>query len=270
MRFRIIKDCERTGFVNMAIDDYFFEKCERKELDDCVIRIFRWNPPALSIGYHQKYERVLDEEYLKQMGFDVVRRPTGGKAVLHDKELTYSVVGSLSKGYFEGDSLDQTYHKISLALKKGLEILGLEPELEKRSNKIDVHNPSPCFLIPTQKEILIEGKKIIGSAQKRGLNAFVQHGSIPIQLDYEVLAKSTRNSEKDIPIFKESFADLRSFLPSLTKEELESALVSGFKEEFKGEFYEVPLNDEELKQIEKIATNKYSTEMWNKKKQESL
>lgn len=265
MKFRFIRDEARKGSLNMAIDDYFYSLAENESLDECVIRIFRWSPPALSLGYHQKYDSAADEQFLKEKGIDIVRRPTGGKAVLHAEELTYSVVSSLNSGYFEGDSLDKTYEKIAIALKKSLEFLGMKPELEKRETKLNVLHPAPCFLVPTKKEILVEGKKVIGSAQKRGLNAFLQHGSIPIKMDYELLAKATRNNLDDIPNFRKHFASLSEFCPQLDEEKLENALYEGFKNSFGGEFEERPLNEKELIEAEKIAKEKYDSEKWNKK-----
>ncbi len=249
----------------MAIDDYFYTLAENDNLKECVIRIFRWDPPTLSLGYHQKYETAADETYIMEKGFDIVRRPTGGKAVLHHEELTYSVVSSLLNGYFAGDALEETYEKIAIALKKSLEILGIKAELEKRETKLNVLHPAPCFLVPTKKEILVEGKKVIGSAQKRGNSAFLQHGSIPIRMDYEVLAKATRNKLEDIPNFKKHFAALSEFIPDLNEERLEHALYEGFKETFKGEFVETPLSENEIDEAKKIAKEKYQSEKWNKK-----
>lgn len=265
MKFRFIKDEARKGSINMAIDEYFYTLSEKEILKECIIRIFRWNPYALSLGYHQKYETSVEEDFLRKMGIDVVRRPTGGKAVLHAEELTYSVVSSLSYGYFKNDTLEQTYEKIALALKKSLKLLGLNPELEKRETKLNVLHPSPCFLVPTKKEILVNGKKVIGSAQKRGLNSFLQHGSIPIKIDYKLLAKATKNREEDIPNFKKHFASLSEFIPDLTEEKLENALFEGFKTTFGGNFEEFPLSDYELNEAEKIANQKYALESWNKK-----
>lgn len=265
MKFRLIKDNARKGSINMAIDEYFYSLAENEVLQECVIRIFRWAPPALSLGYHQKYELAADEEFLKKKGIDIVRRPTGGKAVLHFEELTYSVVSSLSYGYFEGNTLEQTYEKIALALKRSLKILGMNAELEKRERKLNVLHPAPCFLVPTKKEILVNGKKVIGSAQKRGVNAFLQHGSIPINLDYELLARATKNNLEDIPNFRKHFAALSEFCPELNEEKLENALCEGFKSEFNGDFLEKPLEKNELLEAEKIAKEKYNSERWNKK-----
>lgn len=265
MKIRFIKDTARNGFLNMAIDEFFFNKLENDETEECFIRIYRWNPPTLSLGYHQKYEMVADEEFLKSIGFGIVRRPTGGKAVLHHHEWTYSVCGSLKEGFFKNNSLEETYEKIALALKKSLYLLGIEAELERRTKKLNINHPAPCFMVPTQKEILVKGKKVVGSAQKRGLNAFLQHGSIPIHIDYETLAKATRNSLERIEEFKRNFSSLSEFKENLTYDELALALRDGFKETFEGDFYEKELTEEELKHASKIAEEKYSKDEWNKK-----
>ena len=265
MRFRLIRDKARTGAMNMAIDDLLFRQREEGNETSAVLRIFRWSPPALSLGFHQRYDVACDEEFLRGRDIDIVRRPTGGKAVLHHEELTYSVTASIEHGYFKDDALDRSYAKIALGLKRSLEILGLNPELEKRDRKLNVSSPSPCFLVPTQKEILVGGKKVIGSAQKRGLSAFLQHGSIPIRMDYELLAKATRNRAEDIESYREHFTSLGEFLPSLTEDQLEEALKKGFEEAFGGQWTESPLSPEELSEAEKIMNERYATDLWNRK-----
>jgi lipoyl(octanoyl) transferase len=265
MTFRLIRDCARDGALNMAIDDFLFQQREDGKDRSGVLRIYRWSPPALSLGFHQRYDIACDEEFLRSRQIDIVRRPTGGKAVLHYEELTYSVTASLEEGYFKGDALDLSYAKIALGLKRSLELLGLSPELEKRDKKLNVSSPSPCFLVPTQKEILIEGKKVIGSAQKRGVNAFLQHGSIPIKLDYELLAKATRNKSEDIENYRNHFTSLGEFLPGLTEEELENGLQRGFAEAFGGEWTDMKLSASELEKAEVIRKEKYGTDLWNRK-----
>lgn len=265
MKFRFIRDSARTGAMNMAVDDLLFRQREEGKETSAVLRIYRWSPPALSLGFHQRYDIACDEEFLRQRNIDIVRRPTGGKAVLHYEELTYSVTASLEEGYFKDDALDRSYAKIALGLKRSLELLGLNPELEKRERKLNVSSPSPCFLVPTQKEILVGGKKVIGSAQKRGLSAFLQHGSIPIRLDYELLAKATRNKAEDIADYREHFTSLGEFHPSLTEDQLEEALKNGFEEAFSGQWTESPLSPEELAEAGKIMKDRYATDLWNRK-----
>jgi lipoyl(octanoyl) transferase len=270
VNFRLIKDSARDGAFNMAIDDLFYQQREDRQETSAVLRIYRWSPPALSLGFHQRYDIACDEDFLRSRNINIVRRPTGGKAVLHHEELTYSVIASLEEGYFKGDTLDESYAKIALGLKKSLEVLGLKPELEKRDKRLNVLSPSPCFLVPTQKEILIGGKKVVGSAQKRGNSAFLQHGSIPIRLDYELLAKATRNKSEDIESYKAHFTSLGEFLPSLSEAELENALEKGFREAFGGDWTEAQMSDSELIEAEKIKQEKYDTDQWNKKPRKTL
>ncbi len=265
MKFRFIRDAARTGAMNMAIDDLLFRQREEGKETPAVLRIYRWSPPALSLGFHQRYDIACDEEFLRQRNIDIVRRPTGGKAVLHYEELTYSVTASLEEGYFKDDALDQSYAKIALGLKRSLELLGLNPELEKRERKLNVSSPSPCFLVPTQKEILVGGKKVIGSAQKRGLSAFLQHGSIPIKLDYELLARATKNRTEEIESYRNHFTSLGEFLPSLTENQLEEALKKGFEEAFGGQWTQSPLSPEELDEAGKIMNERYATDLWNRR-----
>ena len=106
---------------------------------------------------------------------------------------------------------------------------------------------------------------MIGSAQKRGLSAFLQHGSIPIKLDYELLARATKNRTEEIESYRNHFTSLGEFLPSLTENQLEEALKKGFEEAFGGQWTQSPLSPEELDEAGKIMNERYATDLWNRK-----
>jgi lipoate-protein ligase A len=151
--------------------------------------------------------------------------------------VTYSVVGLQDAPAFSG-GLAATYAAIAAALAGSLQILGLPVTLERRQRASSPKEPSPCFLVPTQRELLVGGKKVVGSAQKRGRRAFLQHGSIPIRMDYEALALGTRNPASSIPAYRRAFAGLDEFLPDLNRETLRRALIRGFRATFPGEWEE--------------------------------
>jgi lipoyl(octanoyl) transferase len=221
------------GAWNMAVDEALWLELEEGRSDRPVLRLYGWTPPTFSLGHHQRPERAVDGDFCRSRGYGVVVRPTGGKVVLHDEEVTYCVAGLQEAPAFAG-GLAATYAAIAAALAGSLQILGLPVTLERRQRASSPKEPSPCFLVPTQRELLVGGKKVVGSAQKRGRRAFLQHGSIPIRMDYESLALGTGNPVSSIPAYRNAFAGLDEFLPELERETLRGALVRGFRATFPG------------------------------------
>lgn len=167
---------------NMARDEYLFRHAAGTWL--CV---YGWEPPAISLGYGQKAETELDSAAIKKAGLDVVRRLTGGRAVLHDCEITYSLCADTG-GVF-GNDLNATYQAIALALQRTLDLLGVCAELEKGSPR-DTREKSgaslPCFASTARHELKVDGKKIIGSAQRRDKGRFLQHGSLILEHRFDI------------------------------------------------------------------------------------
>ena len=154
-----------------------------------TLRLYRWNPPCLSLGYSQAYSDV-EEEQLAVYGWDVVRRPTGGRAILHTDELTYAVIGPKSDPRLAG-SLMNSYQHISQALFTALSQMGLPVEVHNEKNPAAHHQPV-CFENPSNYEITANGKKIIGSAQARKKTSLLQHGSLPLIGDLTRVTKALR------------------------------------------------------------------------------
>ena len=241
----LVSRVPEEGARNMAVDEALWMNLETGGSTRPVLRLYEWEPPAFSLGRHQKASKVVDLDFCRQRDFGVVMRPTGGKVVLHQDEITYSVAAPLDAPAFSG-GLAETYGAIAAALAGSLQILGLPATLEQRQRAASPKEPSPCFLVPTQKEILVRGKKVIGSAQRRGRRAFLQHGSIPIRLDYEALALGTRNPLDCVRGYREAFAGLGEFIPGLDRDTLRSALVRGFRATFPGNWEEAELTPAEL------------------------
>ncbi len=175
---------------------HWVEKCSAKIT---VVRFYRWAVPTISLGKHQKAEEAVDQIYCQREAIPIVRRPTGGRAVFHDDELTYSLVSN-HRQYFSLESVGETYRVIAAGLKAGLRRLGVSAQLAEPSP----HSPlvpqsgrqNPCFLSPSQYELLLRGYKIVGSAQRRLKRSFLQHGSIPLQVDYPQMAAALGIPEK--------------------------------------------------------------------------
>jgi len=191
-RWRYLDTGFSNGYENMAIDEAIFLSCQQgKSLP--TIRFYGWAPPAISLGYFQKVEEAIDMEACAKRGIDVVRRLSGGRAVLHDQELTYSLICPEGIPPFTNNILE-TYKIISECLISALNNLHLHVNWVTFRNKhrsfAHLHKKSAsCFSSPSWYEITIDGKKFCGSAQKRGGGVFLQHGSILLELDAEMLAE---------------------------------------------------------------------------------
>jgi len=150
-----------------------------------VLRLYRWNPPTLTLGYGQRGAGQVNLSACRRHGVDVVRRCTGGRAVLHDREVTYAVISTEQNGTFPGGILPN-YRVIAGVLQQLFRSFGLDaclaPE-RSRGKKGSGAAESACFTAPGQFEILHLGYKLAGCAQKRDRGAFLQHGSIPVDLD---------------------------------------------------------------------------------------
>lgn len=180
---------EDTGFhpgaYNMHYDE-FLARQVAEGLRPSTVRVFGWNPPAISLGWNQSEEEI-DERAATRAGMDIVRRPTGGRAILHSEELTYSVVMPA-----DGRSVAAVYREISRALVCGLERLGVRASLEHAQphfpSLYGSHSGAVCFSSSARYEIKVGGKKLVGSAQRRfffsGREVVLQHGSIVLGPDH--------------------------------------------------------------------------------------
>ncbi|MGD9548444.1 MAG: biotin/lipoate A/B protein ligase family protein [Candidatus Krumholzibacteriia bacterium] len=170
---RVVLDGACEGAVNMQRDAALLR--DHAPGDDPVLRIYRWSPPAVTIGYNQD-EASFDAAAAAAAGFDFVRRPTGGRAILHAEELTYAVVGT-SPGLLFGSSLHDAYMAINRALVAFLAALGLEAEVSTGESLAEARG-LVCFKSAGRHEVRVGGRKVIGSAQRRQRGVFLQHGSI--------------------------------------------------------------------------------------------
>ncbi len=170
---RVFQDGASTGSVNMARDAELL--AGHKPGDDPILRVYRWEPAAVTIGYNQDFTDF-DESALRAAGYDLVRRPTGGRAILHADELTYAVIGTSPDPIF-GASLHETYLKINQALLSFLAELGIAADISSGESREEARS-LVCFRSAGRHEISVAGQKIIGSAQRRTAGVFLQHGSI--------------------------------------------------------------------------------------------
>ncbi|MCB8959607.1 MAG: lipoate--protein ligase family protein [Ardenticatenales bacterium] len=176
----------RRGPENMAIDEAILEAVAAGEAPP-TLRFYGWEPACLSLGYAQEAELV-DFDACEELGWDVVRRTTGGRAILHVDELTYSVCAPAGSSRVKGDVIE-SYQRLSLALVAGLKLMGLNPERAKPYYQDAGAKGPACFDGPSNYEIMVGGRKLIGSAQVRRHGMVMQHGTLPLAGDITRIAK---------------------------------------------------------------------------------
>ena len=257
----IIDKNPNSSQVNMAVDEAIFLNYIKAQNPIPVLRFYRWNPPAISIGYFQKPEDI-DIESCKRENIGFIRRPTGGRSVLHDNELTYSVVGG-KENFFENKSLIDIYSIISKALVKGLRKSGFEVEFKKPDyKKNQYHLKVLCFDSTSTFEITLNNKKVVGSAQVRKKGVFLQHGSIILSLDKEKVARLLKI--KNIKLLEKAsglFDEMK--IQNFEIERFISNLISGFSDIFGMEPQSSTLSEQEINSTDFLIENKYSRASWN-------
>jgi lipoyl(octanoyl) transferase len=180
-RWRLILDpLPARGAWNMATDEAILGACSRGESLP-TLRLYAWEPACLSLGYAQPY-RDVDVIRLQTRGWELVRRPTGGKAVLHTDELTYSVIARADEPRVAGTVLE-SYNRLAQALVEALRLINLPVETEENAVTNQRNTDPVCFNAPSTYEITVGGKKLIGSAQARRKEGVLQHGSLPLSGD---------------------------------------------------------------------------------------
>ena len=182
-----VDDVPRPGFLNMAIDEALLRLAEADGVG--LIRLYRWAPACLSFGRHEPARRRYRRDRIAERGLDVVRRPTGGRAVWHDAELTYAVAAPVTSF----GTLAETYVEIHRTLGCALAELGLAPVLAPAPERAATLDAGACFATPAGGEVLVGSRKVVGSAQLRARTAFLQHGSVLLDGDQSLVADVSLN-----------------------------------------------------------------------------
>lgn len=198
-----------TGAKNMHIDRMLLENAIKTQTKTPIFRLYGWSPKCISLGRNQKAD-FIDRNLLKTYGIDLVKRPTGGRALLHDKELTYCYICAADT-LQNGDSIMDSYREISQIFYEPFKKLGIELETSrKHHSNYDVNY---CMLVSTSADICYKGKKLIGSAQYRKDGYILQHGSILFDYDKKLLEKLFKEEVKseNITCMKEIDPDITMF-----------------------------------------------------------
>jgi lipoate-protein ligase A len=182
MRWRFLVTPADDGPSNMALDEALTRRAA--VTGDATFRIYGWSRPTLSIGRNQRARGCYDEDEARRLGVEFVRRPTGGRALLHDHEITYSVTLPMR----DGRTPRAAYHFINCVLLAGLERLGVQARKAVGSVSLSP-GLRPCFDVPSEHEIEVDGRKLVGSAQWRHAGVLLQHGSILVRDDQAIIAR---------------------------------------------------------------------------------
>lgn len=253
--FLIFDKIPLSAYQNMARDEYLFHLCHEKKVG--FFRLYSWERPTFSFGVSQKIIKAVNVDFIAANNCSYVRRITGGKTVLHNDEITYAVVSSEDIFYKDHD-LFKSYMLISQVLVNAFHRIGIGAYLSPGSSPLLSKSNNPCFSFPTPNELEIAGRKIVGSAQKRNNQALLQHGSIPLSMDYDLYAGGA-NSHAGI--LKESMTTLRD-VSDKSRDDLCRALIESFQD-----FSNVVLEDFEFDHRDKQAIaeieKKYSSYDWN-------
>ena len=232
--WKLILDGPNTGAYNMAVDEGLLNEASAHESSRLTyLRFFQWVHPTLSLGFSQKAARVINFDFCRERK-SLVRRITGGKAVLHHKELTYSIVSNDAL-FFPLQDIGETYKRIAQALVLGFHHLGIDTclarETDTRGHRRGSPATSACFAVSNHYEILWTGRKLVGSAQRRTKTAFLQHGSILLDFDPELLAGALGNRTlSELRLNVASLAECRG-IPTLPNQ-VGSHLQQGFRDLF--------------------------------------
>lgn len=236
-----------------------------------TIRFYQWQPACLSLGYNQKWTDV-DVPACQQRGVTWTRRATGGKAILHTDELTYSLIADKNEPRIVGGIL-RSYKILSQGLLRGLQHLGLEAEqAEKRPqprSRAD-RQGAVCFDTPAQYEITWQGKKLIGSAQVRRKNMVLQHGTLPLHGNLnrilDILHLTDEERQRQETILPQRATTLEQALGHrVSFDDVASALTSGFRETLNLTLQPLPLTEEEQNLVERLRREQYANDQWNKR-----
>ena len=263
--YRLLISKPADGAWNMAVDEAILEAVSSKALP--TLRLYAWQPACLSLGYSQSIQDV-DLQVLQDRGWGLVRRLTGGRAILHVDELTYAVIAPTGATLVAG-SLLESYNRIARGLLKVLEKIDLSVEINAYRPGLNSNTAGPvCFEIPSAYEITYRGKKLIGSAQARRKKGVLQHGSIPLFGD---LGRITQvlvfNGKEERQVAYERLLSRATNIETVSGKKLDwgsvaLAFIEAFPTEFGLDLIEEGLSEKELKRAHELVELKYTRSEW--------
>lgn len=266
--WRLLITSHARGAWNMAIDEAILEHVGRGESPP-TFRLYAWEPACLSLGHAQPFADV-DISRLKQHGWEVVRRVTGGRAILHTDELTYSIVAPSNEPSVEGSVLE-SYNRIAQALLGAVQSLEIPVEAkEGKANHTEPLNPV-CFEVPSTYEITVDGKKLIGSAQARKKKSVLQHGSLPLTGDLTRICQAlVFENESARETASKRLLERATTVESALGREISweaaaLAFVLAFESQLGISFERGELSESESKRTDELVKEKYDHPSWTER-----
>ena len=267
--WRVIEHPPANGAWNMAVDEAILESVYRG-LSLPTLRLYAWNPACLSLGHAQPFSDV-DTISLSDKGWTIVRRPTGGRAILHINELTYAVIAPETEPRVSGGVVE-SYLRLSQALLEGLKRLGLTPQaLEKPSTDNAARNNPVCFEVPSNYEITVKEKKLIGSAQARRKEGILQHGSLPLYGDLSRIIQVLKFDHQDererarIRLLAHATTLERELGQKIEWQQACNAFKAGFSSVLNLELQSGMLTNEEKSRAYSLLQEKYAHPSWTER-----
>ena len=269
----IIEDSPRSGAANMAVDESIAEAAAGGDVPP-TLRFYSWQSPTVSLGRFQKIADI-DEARVAEQGYDLVRRATGGRAILHADELTYSVIGPIAEPHMAGGVMD-AYQRFSNALLSGLTILGLKAENAGARARAVREMSAACFEMPSAYEITAGGRKLMGSAQSRRKGYVLQHGSLPLRGDVarlvDVLALPCASKDHLRQQLRRQAVTLAEALELSTDSDqldfprLAAAMADGFASTLDQDLESGTLSPDELRRSAELIRTRYADPAWTRQR----
>jgi lipoate-protein ligase A len=257
--WRLLRSAPAGGATNMAVDEAIL--CAvAAGLAPPTLRLYAWEPACLSLGRAQPQADV-DMEALQAAGFDLVRRPTGGKGILHVDELTYSVIAPQTEPRVTG-SIVESYRRLSAGLVRGLERMGVTNLVaDRRVENRHLEGPI-CFEVPSDYEITAGGRKLAGNAQMRAQSVVLQHGALPLHGDIARLCPLLTAHPDPARVRARATTIEEALGQRVTWEQAANVLATGFAEALNLRLEPGTLTDKERAWAQELRAEKYATEEW--------
>jgi lipoyl(octanoyl) transferase len=272
--WRLVHSPLADGATNMAIDEAILRAVAEGDAPP-TLRFFGWTPPCLSLGYAQPAGEA-DNERLNRLGYGLVRRPTGGRAILHTDELTYSVIAPMDEPRVRGGVVE-SYQQLSAGLLGGLAHLGLAVRADKEYGPAEagLAKGPVCFEVPSNYEITVgsggQPRKLLGSAQVRKQGVVLQHGTLPLTGDIgricDALAFDSEAERQRVRarVHERATTVAEVIGRDVSWDEAAQALAQGFAEALNLSWRPAPFTPREQALAEQMRVEKYATDGWNKR-----
>jgi lipoate-protein ligase A len=267
--WRLLITPPARGAWNMALDEALLESAGRGESLP-TLRLYAWTPPCLSLGYAQPFADV-DVPRLAKRGWEIVRRPTGGRAILHTDELTYSVTGPADEPRLAGSVLE-SYNRLAKALLAAVQSLEMPVEMKEHAPGLLPETSNPvCFEVPSTYEITVNGKKLMGSAQARRKDGVLQHGSLPLTGDLTrivqalVFPDETARADAAARLLAHAATVEAALGRAAAWETAAQAFVRAFEAELGLQFETGELSKKEISRTEELIREKYAHPSWTER-----